>query len=155
LFVKVGPVSNRTIPIKSGSTVLILLFHLKRSRVCDCSKASFSCFLSTSYENSLLSFLFFTTGVERIATNGLTNADIKISSSALTLPGFFRPTKRWDILVIHKEALIAAIELKSQAGPSFGNNFNNRVEEAIGTANDFWTAFRDGAFGDRTPPFAG
>jgi len=67
LFVKAGPVSNRTIPIKSGSTVLILLFHLKRSRVCNCSKASFSCFLSTSYENSLLSFLFFTTGVERIA----------------------------------------------------------------------------------------
>ncbi len=92
---------------------------------------------------------------EIVKANGLTNADIKISNSALTLPGFFRPTKRWDILVIHKETLIAAIEMKSQVGPSFGNNFNNRAEEAIGTAKDFWTAFRDGAFGDCAQPFAG
>jgi len=68
LYIKVGPVSNRTIPIKSGSTVLILLFPLKRSRVCDCSKASFSCFLSKTYENGLLSFLFFATGIERKVT---------------------------------------------------------------------------------------
>jgi hypothetical protein len=48
-----------------------------------------------------------------------------------------------------------AIELKSQVGPSFGNNFNNRAEEAIGTAHDFWTAYRDGAFGEQSRPFAG
>ena len=51
--------------------------------------------------------------------------------------------------------LIAAIEFKSQAGPSFGNNFNNRCEEAIGTAHDFWTAFREGAFGRQSRPFLG
>ena len=38
-------------------------------------------------------------------------------------------------------------------GPSFGNNFNNRTEEAIGTAHDFWTAYREKAFGDQTRPF--
>ena len=38
--------------------------------------------------------------------------------------------------------LLAVIELKSQVGPSFGNNFNNRTEEAIGSAVDFWTAYR-------------
>jgi len=32
---------------------------------------------------------------------------------------------------------------KSQVGPSFGNNFNNRTEEAIGSAIDLWTAFRE------------
>jgi len=69
LFVKVGPVSNRTIPIKSGSTVLILLFHITRSRVHECSKASFNCLISTTYEAALLSFLFFMTGVERITIN--------------------------------------------------------------------------------------
>lgn len=51
--------------------------------------------------------------------------------------------------------LIAAIELKSQVGPSFGNNFNNRTEEAIGTAHDLWTAFREEAFGKQPRPFVG
>ena len=52
--------------------------------------------------------------------------------TALELPGFFRPTKEWDFLVVKKGMLIAGIEAKSQVGPSFGNNFNNRTEEAMG-----------------------
>ncbi len=48
---------------------------------------------------------------------------------AVELPGFFRPTKEWDLLVVKDGTLIAAIEAKSQVGPSFGNNFNNRTEE--------------------------
>lgn len=63
----------------------------------------------------------------------------------LTLPGYFRPTKMWDALVVYKGRLIAALELKSQVG-SFGNNYNNRSEESIGLATDFWTAFRERAF---------
>jgi hypothetical protein len=27
--------------------------------------------------------------------------------------------------------------------PSFGNNFNNRSEEAIGSASDIWIAYRE------------
>ena len=38
---------------------------------------------------------------------------------ALELPGFFRPTKEWDLLVIKNGQLIVAIEAKSQVGPSF------------------------------------
>ncbi|NBO66847.1 MAG: restriction endonuclease, partial [Acidobacteria bacterium] len=49
----------------------------------------------------------------------------------------------------------AAIELKSQVGPSFGNNFNNRTEEAIGTAHDLWTAYREESFGKQPRPFVG
>jgi hypothetical protein len=90
-----------------------------------------------------------------IQENGLNNIKIHQRRSALTLPGFFRPTKLWDLLVTHRGELIAAIELKSQAGPSFGNNFNNRAEEAIGTAHDFWTAYREGAFGNQSRPFVG
>jgi hypothetical protein len=52
------------------------------------------------------------------------------------LPGFFRPTKEWDLLAIHDGKLLAVIEAKSQVGPSFGNNFNNRTEEAMGSALD-------------------
>lgn len=64
---------------------------------------------------------------------------------ALTLPGYFRPTKMWDALVIHRGHLLAAFELKSQVG-SFGNNFNNRTEESLGSSLDLWTAHREHAF---------
>ena len=75
--------------------------------------------------------------------------------SRLELPGFFRPTKEWDLLVVMDESLIAAIEAKSQVGPSFGNNFNNRTEEAMGSALDLWTAYREGAYLKSPPPFLG
>ena len=91
-----------------------------------------------------------------IEANGLGSADICVQQRVLTLPGFFRPTKLWDMLVINRGQLIAALEFKSQVGPSFGNNFNNRSEEAIGTAHDLWTAYREGAFGEDAPrPFLG
>ena len=61
------------------------------------------------------------------------------------LPGYFRSSKQWDMVVVKDNALIAAIELKSHVG-SFGNNANNRAEEAVGSATDFWTAYREGAF---------
>lgn len=93
--------------------------------------------------------------IDIVRANGLADADIHKHRALLTLPGFFRPTKIWDLLVIHKDQLIAALELKSQVGPSFGNNFNNRTEEAIGTAHDFWTAYRENAFGKQPRPFAG
>lgn len=90
-----------------------------------------------------------------VRANGLDNAEIHQERRVLTLPGYFRPTKLWDLLVMNKGRLIAAIEFKSQVGPSFGNNANNRAEEAIGTAHDFWTAYREGAFGEQPRPFAG
>ena len=90
-----------------------------------------------------------------VKANGLARAEIHRQRAVLTLPGYFRPTKLWDLLVIHKGELVAAIELKSQVGPSFGNNFNNRTEEAIGTAHDLWTAYREEAFGKQPRPFVG
>jgi hypothetical protein len=93
--------------------------------------------------------------VDLVHANGLGLANIHLNRRVVTLPGYFRPTKLWDLLVINKGKLIAALEFKSQVGPSFGNNFNNRTEEALGTAHDFWTAYRDGAFGDQSRPFIG
>ena len=90
-----------------------------------------------------------------VHANGLAHAEIHQKRAVLTLPGYFRPTKLWDLLVIHKGELIAAIEMKSHVGPSFGNNFNNRTEEAIGTAHCFWTAYREEAFGKQPRPFVG
>jgi hypothetical protein len=71
------------------------------------------------------------------------------------LPGWFRPEKDWDLLVVVDKCLVAAIELKSQVGPSFGNNFNNRSEEAIGNATDLWAAYREGAFKPSHRPWLG
>lgn len=93
--------------------------------------------------------------VDLVKANGLAHASIHQKRALLTLPGYFRPTKLWDLLVLNEGRLVAAIELKSQVGPSFGNNFNNRTEEAIGTAHDLWTAYREGAFGKQPRPFAG
>jgi type II restriction enzyme len=94
--------------------------------------------------------------VEKVVrTNGLPDAKVHLQRRVLTLPGYFRPTKLWDMLVTHRGHLVAAIEFKSQVGPSFGNNFNNRTEEALGTAVDFWKVFREGGFGESPAPFAG
>ena len=68
----------------------------------------------------------------------------------LSLPGYYRRAKDWDLVVLHRGVLVAAIELKSQVG-SFGNNFNNRTEEAIGNATDIWRAYEDGSFGHIRP----
>lgn len=84
-----------------------------------------------------------------------------------TLPGYYRPTKNWDVVIVHRGRLLAVLEFKSQVG-SFGNNFNNRVEEVIGNASDLWVAAQHGAYapanhrhgtvqhdGDPRPPFLG
>jgi hypothetical protein len=71
------------------------------------------------------------------------------------LPGWFRAEKKWDLVIVHEKELLAAIEFKSQIGPSFGNNFNNRTEEALGSATDIWAAYREGAFKPSSRPFLG
>lgn len=87
--------------------------------------------------------------VDLLEEAGLDRADIK-TKVQLELPGYYRPEKRWDLLVVSNNQLITALEFKSQVG-SFGNNFNNRVEESIGNATDIWTAFREGRLGTMRP----
>lgn len=73
----------------------------------------------------------------------------------LELPWYYRPNKKWDLLVVDNNELVIAIEFKSQVGPSFGNNFNNRTEEAMGSALNIWTAYREGVFGTQRAPWLG
>ena len=70
------------------------------------------------------------------------------------IPGWFRPEKKWDLLVVVDGCLIAAIEFKSQVG-SFGNNYNNWTEEAVGSGTDLWAAYREGAFKPSARPWLG
>ena len=97
---------------------------------------------------------FISLMTELIKESGIPNQHI-FHNTALELPGFFRPTKEWDLLVVRNGQLILALEAKSQVGPSFGNNFNNRTEEAMGSALDLWTAYREGAFNKTIRPWLG
>lgn len=71
------------------------------------------------------------------------------------IPGFFRSSKDWDFIIISPSGkLLVLIELKSQVG-SYGNNFNNRTEEALGNATDLWVAYREKEFSTFGTPWVG
>jgi hypothetical protein len=92
--------------------------------------------------------------VARLLSNaGLPDSSIHTIST--TLPGYFRPTKNWDLVVVIDDRLLASIEFKAHIGPSFGNNFNNRVEEALGNSLDLLTAYREGKFKPSQRPWLG
>jgi hypothetical protein len=59
----------------------------------------------------------------------------------------------WDVVVVHEGELVAAVEFKSILG-SFGNNLNNRAEEALGNATDLLHAAESGLLGLQ-PPWLG
>ena len=90
-----------------------------------------------------------------VSSAGLSEFNIHFTKKRpRTLPGYFRPCKEWDVLVVVGTDLVAAVEVKSQVG-SFGNNFNNRVEEALGNAMDFWEAYKHGRFEGSGQPWLG
>lgn len=88
-----------------------------------------------------------------LCESGLPKADV-YCKKGIELPGWYRPEKQWDLLVVSDGKLLAGIEFKSQVG-SFGNNYNNRTEEAIGSATDIWAAYREGAFKPSARPWLG
>jgi Restriction endonuclease XhoI len=98
-------------------------------------------------------------GFIRLVRNLLVDAKIPADCVSIDkrveLPGWFRAEKKWDLIVVHESELVAALEFKSQIGPSFGNNFNNRTEEALGSATDIWAAYREGAFKPSARPLLG
>jgi hypothetical protein len=75
--------------------------------------------------------------------------------TGVELPGYYRAEKKWDLVVVVDGRLFATVEFKAQVGPSFGNNYNNRTEEALGNATDYWAAFREGAFRGSPKPWLG
>jgi len=88
-----------------------------------------------------------------LCENGVPKTEIYCEKS-MELPGWYRPEKKWDLLIVSDGQLLAGIEFKSQVG-SFGNNYNNRTEEAIGSATDLWAAYREGAFEPSARPWLG
>ncbi|MBS1848599.1 MAG: hypothetical protein JST73_10010, partial [Actinobacteria bacterium] len=70
------------------------------------------------------------------------------------LPGFYRESKSWDVVLQYKGHALAIVEAKSQ-GSSLANNFNNRVEEAIGQAADVWKSHERGLLVSGIRPWIG
>jgi hypothetical protein len=94
--------------------------------------------------------------VVKLLASFFTDAGYPVSSIharglATVLPAYLRPTKNWDLVVVHRGVLVAAFELKALGGPSFGNNYNNRLEEAIGSATDLAQAHAAGLVGSEQP----
>ena len=91
--------------------------------------------------------------VDVVNRRGPEGCEVHRGKTMVVLPGFFRPTKQWDLLIVFQKRLLAAFELKSLCGPSFGNNANNRCEEAMGSGYDFRKAQSEGLFGRGASPF--
>ena len=54
--------------------------------------------------------------VKKMALRGL---EIHLFKQLVVLPGYFRPAKQWDVVIVFKGKLLAAIELKSLGGPEY------------------------------------
>ncbi len=104
--------------------------------------------------------------IHHIVEAGIDRGDIfsggHFAKIPANLPSYFRISKNWDVLVCknslfkklsgessrsveEEPQLIAAIEFKSQED-SIGNNQNNRMEESIGNAADFWASYENKNF---------
>jgi hypothetical protein len=97
-------------------------------------------------------------GFELLIEDALVDAGVPredvLHDHEAVLPGYYRATKRWDIAVVVDGELLAVMELKSIAS-SFGNNLNNRIEEAVGNNTDLYQAYQEGLFEPSPTPWVG
>lgn len=74
--------------------------------------------------------------VDALAKRGADRSWIHVGRTA-TLPGAYGLGRRaWDLVVIKDGIPLAAIVLKTLGGPSYGNNYNNRIQELTSIAFD-------------------
>lgn len=71
------------------------------------------------------------------------------------IAGYFRRDKSWDVVVMVADRVVGIIELKSMAGTSPGQNYNNRTDEALGQAVDVWKAVERGIIDTPLRPWLG
>ena len=92
---------------------------------------------------------------ELVAANGPKDATvIQDGKPPLTLPGHFLPVRKWDLLVLRGNRLVAALALQSHVSP-FKNNVYTRSEDAIVAGMELWSAYRKGELGESPRPFVG
>ena len=92
---------------------------------------------------------------ELVEENGLPDATVSFQHPAPPRPGPFCPEKLWSMVVFHRNRLIATLDLKWQVAP-VGQDAETLAADALGSSHDFWTAYREDAFGVDVPkPFLG
>lgn len=84
--------------------------------------------------------------------DGGADPDWLVTGRSAAVPGWFRERKAFDVVATDGEHLFVTIELKSQVG-SFGNNQNNRIEEAVGQVHDHYVAGSKGLLPGLAPWF--
>lgn len=93
--------------------------------------------------------------VSRILTdNGLPEARVH-TRHGLELPGFFMPTRPWDIVVMHEGRLVAALAIRVRTAQSLENGFVALGEEALCTGKEMDALCRKQAFGPGLRPWFG
>lgn len=73
--------------------------------------------------------------VDEIRAAGARDLVLHSSRGMTTLPGYYRASKAWDLVVTRGSQPVLAVEYKSMSG-SVGNNLNNRADEIFGMAED-------------------
>ncbi len=73
----------------------------------------------------------------------------------LELPGFFMPTRKWDMVVMHEGRLVAALGIKARTAQASENGLVAMTEEAICTGKEMDTLCRRQAFGPGLRPWFG
>lgn len=86
-----------------------------------------------------------------LITAGYEAEKVYYEDGCLKLPGWFRPSKDWDLVAFDGDDLLAVVELKS-INSSFSNNSNNRTEESIGSAIDAFHAIKNDLIPFKTAP---
>lgn len=59
---------------------------------------------------------------------------VRANGQRLNLPAYYRAAKNWDLLVLYKGFLVAAMEFKSQRGPSLATISSRPTASACGAA---------------------
>ena len=77
-----------------------------------------------------------------IEATGASGLELRTNRRA-TLPGYYHPSKAWDLVVLQHGSPVLAMEYKSMKG-SESKNLNNRADEIFGMAEDLRQAGLNG-----------
>lgn len=91
---------------------------------------------------------------ELIEESGIKSKHIFHNAMA-DLPCFFRPSKKWDLVVVTRGKLVAALIARSLSPKSTDADLDRVTDEVLASSMEFWTAFREGGFGISGKPWLG
>lgn len=78
-----------------------------------------------------------------------------LRGSQAMLPGLFRPSRQWDLLVKREEQVVCAYEFASVTGLATEEELDRRTDEAIASAHDLWGVYGRHAINFDIQPWLG